>query len=184
MRRAAAGSARCSIWAGCGRRRSRVPPWGRFFLPTRRRGHRALVAGGDRQGQQDPAGARHRRAGCRTGPLSRANGLPPTPQFGETRRQVLPVIGREAGRDKALSRRALHLVLKRRCLVWRPGACRRAGPSGRRRPQCWPVPRRTKSAQLFALNVSAQNCTSRLRRAMKPLADPCTRAGQKPVHAS
>jgi len=41
----------------------------------------------------------------------RAHGLPPTPQFGETRPLVLPVIGR-AGSEKALSRGALHLVLK------------------------------------------------------------------------
>lgn len=42
----------------------------------------------------------------------RANGLPATPQPGETRPLVLPVIGREMGRDKALSRGALHLILK------------------------------------------------------------------------
>lgn len=38
----------------------------------------------------------------------RAHGLPPTPQMGEARPLVLPVIGRE----KALSRGALHLVIK------------------------------------------------------------------------
>jgi len=38
----------------------------------------------------------------------RAHGLPPTPQPGETRPLVLPVIGRE----QALSRGALHLILK------------------------------------------------------------------------
>jgi len=42
----------------------------------------------------------------------RAHGLPPTPQIEETRPLVLPVIGRETGRDKALSRGALHLILK------------------------------------------------------------------------
>ncbi|MCY1490159.1 Tyrosine recombinase XerC [compost metagenome] len=42
----------------------------------------------------------------------RANRLPATPQPGETRPLVLPVIGREQGRDKALSRGALHLILK------------------------------------------------------------------------
>jgi len=42
----------------------------------------------------------------------RANGLPATPQSGETRRLVLPVIGRETSRDKALSRGTLHLILK------------------------------------------------------------------------
>jgi len=42
----------------------------------------------------------------------RAHGLPPSPQPGETRPLVLPVIGRETGRDKALSRGALHLILK------------------------------------------------------------------------
>ncbi|MCY1340384.1 Tyrosine recombinase XerC [compost metagenome] len=41
----------------------------------------------------------------------RAHELPPTPQFGETRPLVLPVIGRE-GSEKPLSRGALHLVLK------------------------------------------------------------------------
>ncbi|KWR77791.1 hypothetical protein RM96_31280 [Cupriavidus sp. IDO] len=34
----------------------------------------------------------------------RAHGLPATPQPGETRPLVLPVIGRDQGRDKALSR--------------------------------------------------------------------------------
>ncbi|KWR79302.1 integrase [Cupriavidus sp. IDO] len=42
----------------------------------------------------------------------RAHGLPPSPQPGETRALVLPVIGRDQGRDKALSRGALHLILK------------------------------------------------------------------------
>ncbi|WP_455281301.1 tyrosine-type recombinase/integrase [Cupriavidus necator] len=45
----------------------------------------------------------------------RANGLAPTPQPGEARPLVLPVIGRETGREgreKALSRGALHLILK------------------------------------------------------------------------
>ncbi|AGW95699.1 hypothetical protein N234_37175 [Ralstonia pickettii DTP0602] len=37
----------------------------------------------------------------------RAHELPPTPQFGETRPLVLPVIGSE-GREKPLSRGALH----------------------------------------------------------------------------
>ena len=41
----------------------------------------------------------------------RANGLPPTPQYGKTRSLVLPVIGREQ-QEKALSRGALHLVVK------------------------------------------------------------------------
>ncbi|QYY33169.1 MULTISPECIES: tyrosine-type recombinase/integrase [Cupriavidus] len=41
----------------------------------------------------------------------RANGLPPMPQPGEDRPLVLPVIGR-ANPDKAMSRGALHLVLK------------------------------------------------------------------------
>ncbi|VVE52156.1 Tyrosine recombinase XerC [Pandoraea terrigena] len=41
----------------------------------------------------------------------RAHDLPPTPQFGETRPLVLPVIGREGG-EKPLSRGALHLILK------------------------------------------------------------------------
>ncbi|WP_367395157.1 tyrosine-type recombinase/integrase [Cupriavidus sp. Agwp_2] len=41
----------------------------------------------------------------------RAHELPPTPQFGETRPLVLPVIGSE-GREKPLSRGALHLILK------------------------------------------------------------------------
>jgi len=39
----------------------------------------------------------------------RAHGLAPTPRPGETRPLVLPVIGRETGRDKVLSRGALHL---------------------------------------------------------------------------
>ncbi|RDK07271.1 tyrosine-type recombinase/integrase [Cupriavidus lacunae] len=42
----------------------------------------------------------------------RAHGLPATPRPGETRPLVLPVIGRDQGRDKALSRGALHLILK------------------------------------------------------------------------
>ncbi|KAI3602674.1 DUF3701 domain (plasmid) [Cupriavidus necator H850] len=42
----------------------------------------------------------------------RAHGLPPNPQPGETRPLVLSVIGRETGREKALSRGALHLILK------------------------------------------------------------------------
>ncbi|RDJ97667.1 tyrosine-type recombinase/integrase [Cupriavidus lacunae] len=41
----------------------------------------------------------------------RAHELPPTPQFGETRPLVLPVIGK-AGSEKPLSRGALHLILK------------------------------------------------------------------------
>ncbi|SOZ34893.1 tyrosine-type recombinase/integrase [Cupriavidus neocaledonicus] len=41
----------------------------------------------------------------------RAHALPPTPQFGETRPLVLPVIGK-AGSEKPLSRGALHLILK------------------------------------------------------------------------
>lgn len=41
----------------------------------------------------------------------RAHGLAPTPQPGETRPLLLPVIGRE-NRDKGLSRGALHLILK------------------------------------------------------------------------
>ncbi|SCU93043.1 Integrase [Cupriavidus necator] len=45
----------------------------------------------------------------------RANDLPPTPQLGEALPLVLPVIGRDTGREgreKALSRGALHLILK------------------------------------------------------------------------
>ncbi|WP_354687529.1 tyrosine-type recombinase/integrase [Cupriavidus necator] len=44
----------------------------------------------------------------------RAHGLAPTPQPGETRPLLLPVIGREGheNRDKGLSRGALHLILK------------------------------------------------------------------------
>ena len=42
----------------------------------------------------------------------RAHELPPNPQPGETRPLVLSVIGRETGREKALSRGALHLILK------------------------------------------------------------------------
>ncbi|AEI81751.1 integrase/recombinase (plasmid) [Cupriavidus necator N-1] len=42
----------------------------------------------------------------------RGHGLPPTPHPGETRPLLLPVIGRETGGDKALSRGALHLILK------------------------------------------------------------------------
>ncbi len=42
----------------------------------------------------------------------RAHALPPTPQPEETRPLVLPVIARETGRDNALSRGALHLILK------------------------------------------------------------------------
>ncbi|MCY1297491.1 hypothetical protein D9M68_645130 [compost metagenome] len=38
---------------------------------------------------------------------TRAHGLAPTPQPGEARPLVLPVICRETGRDKALSREAL-----------------------------------------------------------------------------
>ncbi|RWA51082.1 hypothetical protein AU476_25665 [Cupriavidus sp. UYMSc13B] len=41
----------------------------------------------------------------------RAHGLAPTPQPGETRPLLLPVIGSE-NRDKGLSRGALHLILK------------------------------------------------------------------------
>ncbi|WP_265923350.1 tyrosine-type recombinase/integrase [Cupriavidus nantongensis] len=41
----------------------------------------------------------------------RAHALPPTPQFGEARPLVLPVIGK-AGSEKPLSRGALHLILK------------------------------------------------------------------------
>jgi len=41
----------------------------------------------------------------------RAHGLPPTPQPGETRPLVLPVIGRQND-EKALSRGALHLMLE------------------------------------------------------------------------
>jgi len=41
----------------------------------------------------------------------RAHGLPPTPQPGETRPLVLPVIGRRND-NQALSRGAPHLVLK------------------------------------------------------------------------
>ncbi len=41
----------------------------------------------------------------------RAHGLTPTPQPGETRPLLLPVIGSE-NRDKGLSRGALHLILK------------------------------------------------------------------------
>ncbi|BDB29586.1 hypothetical protein Tamer19_68420 [Cupriavidus sp. TA19] len=41
----------------------------------------------------------------------RAHELPPTPQFGEWRPLVLPVIGK-AGSEKPLSRGALHLILK------------------------------------------------------------------------
>ncbi|CAN7761672.1 tyrosine-type recombinase/integrase [Cupriavidus necator] len=41
----------------------------------------------------------------------RSHALPPAPRFGETRPLVLPVIGSE-GREKPLSRGALHLILK------------------------------------------------------------------------
>jgi len=41
----------------------------------------------------------------------RAHGLPPTPQPGETRPLVLPVIGRQ-NQERPLSRGALHLILK------------------------------------------------------------------------
>jgi hypothetical protein len=74
----------------------------------------------------------------------RAHGLPPTPQPGETRPLVLPVIGRQND-EKALSRGALHLILKE-VSAWRPSACGHAGPIGRRRPPSWPAPRPTGCA--------------------------------------
>jgi len=73
----------------------------------------------------------------------RAHGLPPTPQPGETRSLLLPVIGRDS-HEKSLSRGALHLILKE---VFGMAAARlRAAPSGSRRPQSWPAPRRTGCA--------------------------------------